>query len=304
MAHRKIECLFLALSMGLMACGDGLIEVDYGDAALTDAAPTAQPAQTTPTPPAPTGDAAPSVGHSGPLTCFQGEAFCQGACLDITSNPQHCGGCGIVCDSGVCSGGACEGEPIAEDPSEQPTEDEALMCPVGELCDGECVDTNMDNDHCGACGNACMGAMVCVDGGCAAVGEVEGVWVQTNQARAMGADCGVYGQYAPASPLELDPELNEAAQAHAMDMSLNNFFSHTGSDGSSFVTRIQRTDFSGQPIGENIAAGQQSPAQAVDGWVDSDGHCRNLMNPDATKIGIGYTTGGPYGTLWVQVFGR
>jgi len=104
--------------------------------------------------------------------------------------------------------------------------------------------------------------------------------------------------------LVLDDNLNLAAQAHAADMSTNSFFSHTGSDGSNFVQRIGRTAFAGTPIGENIAAGQRSAADVVAGWVESDGHCRNLMNPQATKIGIGYTTGGPYGTLWVQVFGR
>ena len=145
---------------------------------------------------------------------------------------------------------------------------------------------------------------MCINMACTAVGEVEGVLAETNAYRASGADCGTFGQFGPTTPLALDSFLNEAAQAHALDMSAQNFFSHTGSDGSSFVDRVRRTQFSGSPIGENIAAGQRSPQEVVAGWVDSDGHCRNLMNPQATKLGVGYTTGGQFGTLWVQVFGN
>jgi uncharacterized protein YkwD len=108
----------------------------------------------------------------------------------------------------------------------------------------------------------------------------------------------------PAPPLQGDSHLNEAAQAHAIDMGENDFFSHTGSDGSSFVDRVRRTDYSGFPMGENIAGGGAVPAGVVQRWIDSDGHCRNLMNPQATKLGVGYVADGPYGSSWVQVFGR
>ena len=137
-----------------------------------------------------------------------------------------------------------------------------------------------------------------------ALTEVDGVLAATNQWRASGADCGQYGTMDPAPPLQGDSHLNEAAQAHAIDMGENDFFSHTGSDGSSFVDRVRRTDYSGFPMGENIAGGGAVPAGVVQRWIDSDGHCRNLMNPQATKLGVGYVADGPYGSSWVQVFGR
>jgi uncharacterized protein YkwD len=143
-----------------------------------------------------------------------------------------------------------------------------------------------------------------VQGSCEQLTEIEGVLTATNQWRASGADCGQYGMMDPAPPLEADPHLNEAAQAHAVDMATNNFFSHTGSDGSSFSERIRRTDYSGFPMGENIAGGGTQPAGVVQRWIDSDGHCRNLMNPQATKLGVGFAEGGQYGTMWVQKFGR
>ena len=41
-------------------------------------------------------------------------------------------------------------------------------------------------------------------------------------------------------------------------------------------------------IGENIAAGQRTPQDVVDGWIASDGHCANLMNPNFEELGTGY----------------
>lgn len=219
-------------------------------------------------------------------SCMEGEDLCEDSCIDVTADDANCGGCGVMCGAGlICMESDC-------------------VCEVGDLCEGECVDTTANSEHCGDCGNPCSGGQACVDGACQALTEVEGVLLATNQARAAGQDCGMYGTFDPAPPLDGDPNLHLAAQVHADDMSANNFFSHTGSDDSSFSQRISRTDYSGQPLGENIAAGQQSAQSAVAGWVESDGHCRNLMNPNATKLGVGYALGGPYGTLWVQVFAR
>ena len=220
------------------------------------------------------------------LQCPMGQMLCADMCLDTSADDANCGGCGNVCDGGrVCMASDC-------------------ACEVGEFCDGACVDTTSSALHCGGCNSPCAGGMACVDSMCVNVTEVEGVLLATNEARASGANCGVYGSFGPAPALQGDPNLHIAAQAHAEDMAINNFFSHTGSDGSSFSQRVGRTDYQGFPMGENIAAGQQSPSGVVSSWIDSDGHCRNLMNPDATRIGIGFAVGGPYGTLWVQVFGR
>ena len=57
--------------------------------------------------------------------------------------------------------------------------------------------------------------------------------------------------------------------------------------------------------GENIAAGQRSPAQVVQGWMDSPGHCRNAMNPSFTETGLGHVEvrDGNFGHYWTQKFG-
>lgn len=219
--------------------------------------------------------------------CPGQEAMCDGACVDLTQSNDHCGACAMACPGGTeCASSQC------------------ACVDGGELCGAACTDTNTDPANCGDCGTVCSGGQACVDGGCIALTEVQGVLTATNAARAAGQDCGQYGNFGPAPALAADANLALAAQAHAVDMAQNNFFSHTGSDGSSFSQRVGRTDYSGFPIGENIAGGGSEAAGVVQRWIDSDGHCRNLMNPQATKLGVGYVQGGEYGTLWVQVFGR
>lgn len=200
-------------------------------------------------------------------------------------------------DAGGADGGGVDAtEQTPECPSDQ------------SYCGGACVDTSSSDAHCGACDSPCAEGASCSGGSCESgvevSAEVQGVLDATNAWRASGADCGTYGVKAPTGPLVLDPELNEAAQAHAEDMVANDFFDHTGSDGSDFSERVSRTDYTGFAVGENIAGGGEEAAGVVQRWVDSDGHCRNLMNPGAKHLGVGFKAGGPYGTMWVQVFGQ
>ena len=99
-------------------------------------------------------------------------------------------------------------------------------------------------------------------------------------------------------PLVEDAALDSRAQIRAGEIITS--FSHTRPDGSSCFTVIG--DVSWTTCGENIAAGYQTPADVVNGWMNSEGHRANIMNPSFKKIGIGYCTGGNYGTNWVQLF--
>jgi uncharacterized protein YkwD len=125
----------------------------------------------------------------------------------------------------------------------------------------------------------------------------------TNAARAVARTCGATA-YAAAAPLTLEPRLTSAAQAHAADMAAKNYFSHTSADGRTFDARINATGYTWSNLGENIAAGQQTPEAVVAGWIASPGHCSNIMNGSFTQLGVGYAEGGSYGKYWVQDFGR
>jgi uncharacterized protein YkwD len=114
-----------------------------------------------------------------------------------------------------------------------------------------------------------------------------------NQARSANQVCGDT-PYGPAPTVSWSGNLAMAAYLHSGDMVLNNFFSHTGSDGSSPGQRISRQGYPWRMYGENIAVGYPTVSSVLQGWLGSEGHCRNLMNPAFTEIGAGYATG-PFG---------
>jgi uncharacterized protein YkwD len=126
-----------------------------------------------------------------------------------------------------------------------------------------------------------------------------------NVARATPRSCGTL-QFAAAPPLAWNGMLAEAALAHSRDMAGHRYFSHKGSDGSQVGERAHLAGYRWRRIGENIASGQGSPQAAVEGWLDSPGHCANIMHPGFTEMGAAYAinpaseTGTVY---WTQAFG-
>ena len=126
-----------------------------------------------------------------------------------------------------------------------------------------------------------------------------------NAARARARQCGTE-DFEAVPPLAWDARLADAAEDHSRDMAGNDFFSHSGSDGSSVGMRATAAGFSWSTVGENIAAGQRSAAEAVDGWIESPGHCRNIMNPRFASLGMACVSdpGATYGTYWTQVLAR
>ena len=125
----------------------------------------------------------------------------------------------------------------------------------------------------------------------------------TNQARAVARSCGTTS-YPAAPALTWNASLATAARNHASDMAVRNYFSHASQDGRTFVQRATNAGYSGyRALGENIAAGQPTPESVVAGWLNSPGHCSNIMNADFRELGVGVGTGGSYGIYWVQDFG-
>jgi uncharacterized protein YkwD len=84
----------------------------------------------------------------------------------------------------------------------------------------------------------------------------------------------------------MNQQLMQAAEAHCQDMAANNFFSHTGSDGSSAGTRISATGYSFRTWGENIAKGQPSAAAVMSAWENSSGHYNNIVNANFREVGL------------------
>lgn len=123
-----------------------------------------------------------------------------------------------------------------------------------------------------------------------------------NAARATARLCGD-DPYPAVDALQADNRLLQAALQHTRDMSTHNFFSHTGSDGSDVAERVTANAFIWRAVGENIAAGQDTLDITLQGWLDSPGHCRNIMNPAYTHMGIACTSSeqSEHGEYWTQV---
>ena len=108
------------------------------------------------------------------------------------------------------------------------------------------------------------------------------------------------------SKLSASGALSSAARGHSIDMACNNFASHTGSNGSSFGSRLIQAGFPYSAAAENIAAGYGSPADVVSGWMNSPGHRANILDPNLTHIGVGYAyySSTTYGDYWTADFAR
>jgi uncharacterized protein YkwD len=105
--------------------------------------------------------------------------------------------------------------------------------------------------------------------------------------------------------LRNDSRLTQAARAHSTDMIQEEFFSHTGSNGSDFVAREIKAGYPRRgPSAENIAWGYRTPQDVVTGWMNSPGHRANILNCGSIAVGVGlaYTSAG--NAYWTQDFGR
>ena len=123
-----------------------------------------------------------------------------------------------------------------------------------------------------------------------------------NLARQKGCNCG-HTYMPPAPPVAWNDQLEDAARGHALDMSERSYFSHTSKNGRTMSDRAMDAGygfkgFKSYAVGENIAQGQMSIAEVMAGWLKSEGHCRNLMNPAFKEVGVSEID-----HYWVQDFG-
>jgi uncharacterized protein YkwD len=126
-----------------------------------------------------------------------------------------------------------------------------------------------------------------------------------NQRRTAGATCGGTA-YPAVGPLSMNASLRTAARAHSQDMATLDYFSHTSLDGRTFDQRMGDAGYNGAfPWAENIAAGAPTAAAVVDGWMNSPGHCGNIMSGSLHVVGVGYfyRAGSTYGHYWTLNFG-
>lgn len=130
------------------------------------------------------------------------------------------------------------------------------------------------------------------------------VLARINAVRTTTQTCGAMS-YAAVPALAWNAKLAIAADAHSLDMASHNFFSHTGSNGSTEADRVSAAGYGYWMLGENIAAGQGSVGEVMDAWLASPAHCVNLMNSGFKDVGLACraAAGSQYQRYWTLVLG-
>lgn len=106
------------------------------------------------------------------------------------------------------------------------------------------------------------------------------------------------------APVVKSEVLTKFAGDYACRMIEGGFFGHTDPDtGYGPGERAAAGDYPFWSVGENLAAGQSTPAEVMRVWMESESHRANILDDRWTEIGIGVRTGGEYSIYWVQEFG-
>ena len=111
-------------------------------------------------------------------------------------------------------------------------------------------------------------------------------------------------------PLAPSPLLDQVSQKHAEDMLTRSYFGHRTPEGSGPSERAQADGYR-SGIGENLVEQRFSAEEALEAWLGSAGHRRNILDPSYRELGLGLAVGegydaapGAYRVIWVQSFGR
>lgn len=176
------------------------------------------------------------------------------------------------------------------------------MCVAAMAALAACAADDADDDGGGGAGRDVPDLAYCdpvADWTDAAKAQEAEVLAIVNQHRAAGATCG--GEARPPVPaLTADAALRCAARVHSLDMVTRGYFDHTNLDGESPWDRMDHAGYGWSAAGENIAAGNTTAAATMDQWMNSPGHCANIMSADFVHLGVGYDESG---AMWTQVFG-
>jgi uncharacterized protein YkwD len=104
-------------------------------------------------------------------------------------------------------------------------------------------------------------------------------------------------------PVQVDPGLQTAARQHSADMAAGDFINHKGSDGSSPNDRMRAAGFN-DPLSENVAKGFNSARNVMKAWVKNHNDRDNIVDCDASAIGVGVAVSSDGTPYWTQDFGR
>lgn len=103
-------------------------------------------------------------------------------------------------------------------------------------------------------------------------------------------------------PLTMNAELSKVATLKSQDMAKLNYFDHNSPTYGSPFDMMKKFGISYRTAGENIAMGQSSPEQVMQGWMNSPGHRANILKSSFTQIGVGVAKNANGQLYWTQQF--
>ena len=102
------------------------------------------------------------------------------------------------------------------------------------------------------------------------------------------------------NPVTLDESMRAGAEIRAQEQ--QSLFSHTRPDGRNCFTVFTDLGIAASYRGENVAyASLCTPEFIMNGWMGSEGHRKNILDPRFTRIGVGYYESAGLG-YWAQIF--
>jgi uncharacterized protein YkwD len=94
------------------------------------------------------------------------------------------------------------------------------------------------------------------------------------------------------APLRSDERLDRAAEARLLDMEEQEYWGHYRPDGTNPLRSLHRWGYIHVVVGENLAAGYETPEIVVQGWMESPGHRANILLEEYADVGIAMIEGG------------
>jgi uncharacterized YkwD family protein/spore coat assembly protein SafA len=97
-------------------------------------------------------------------------------------------------------------------------------------------------------------------------------------------------------------EIARVARYKSQDMINKKYFSHTSPTYGSPFRMMESFGIRFSAAGENIAYGQRTPAEVMNGWMNSPGHRANILSPSYTTMGCGVAKSSTGVFYWTQLF--
>lgn len=107
-------------------------------------------------------------------------------------------------------------------------------------------------------------------------------------------------------PVRFAALLNEAALTHTVaQAALGTIYHVNPATGTNPGERIAHVGYKFNDWGENVGAGHRTPERLMERLMLSPAHCKTILNPSFTELGVGHVTGGLfYDNFWTQAFAR